>query len=734
MSILYEEQSKIFVLETKESTYQMKIAEFGYVEHLYYGKKIEGVLAGENRRLKRSFVCNPNEAGRDRVFTIDTLQQEYPMEGVSDFRAGAVRCRNADGSCAIDLRYKTHKIFRGKYSLEGLPGAYGNDFDTLQLVLEDRITKTEIILLYGVSEEYNVITRAAKIKNNSIQTIVLEKAMSLCLELDNADYDLLSFYGHWTGERRVERKAVRHGRTVIENKRGVSSHHYNPTAVLAERNADETKGECFGFAFVYSGNFSFSAEVDSISQTRFLMGMEEGSFRFVLESEETFTTPETLMIHSDQGLGKLSRDFHKLIRNGICRGKYKNSRRPVLINNWEATKMEFDEEILYDIAKRAAELGVELFVMDDGWFGKRDDDYSSLGDWQADQRKFPNGLKPFVEKINKLPMQFGIWVEPEMVNEDSDLYRKHPEWCLHIPGRKPARGRYQLVLDLARREVREYIYTSMKILLNSANISYVKWDMNRAVTDVWSEEVSAERMGEISHRYVLGLYEILERLIKEFPDVLWEGCCSGGGRFDAGMLYYMPQIWCSDNTDAIARAEIQYGTSFFYPTSTMGAHVSACPNQQTGRTVNIDTRAAIAYYGTFGYELDLQKISEEETEKVRKQISFFKNYYDVLMYGEYYRLKLTNEDGEGQAWCSVGREKTTAILCFLQKFSRSNASFRKVYIQGLKEKAYYRIQNNGSIFSGSALQNAGITLPVCYEDNKAQIWVLEEIDSQYLNK
>ncbi len=727
MGINYNKENKIFSLQTMNTTYQMRIAEYGYLEHLYYGKKITGDLAWEKRRLKRSFICNPHDAGRDRVFTIDTLEQEYSTFGASDYRTSALNIINSDGSEIADLRYKEHRIYKGKYKLEGLPAAYGEEFDTLEVTLSEIGTGMEVILLYGVLEKYDLITRAVKIVNTTDKDIILNKAMSMCLDFDHCNYDLLSFYGHWTGERLLERKPLRHGKTVMDSARGVSSHHYNPSAILAGHDTNEIEGNCYGFAFVYSGNFSYTAEVDSVNQTRFVMGINPDTFRYTLCSKESFETPEVLITFSSRGFSKLSNNFHHVIRDHICRGIYKKAKRPILVNNWEATKMDFTEEKLLHIAKEAKNLGVEMFVMDDGWFGKRDDDYQSLGDWVVDRRKLPGGLDSLGKKINSIGMKFGIWVEPEMVNEDSDLYRAHEDWCLKAPGRNPARGRYQLVLDMSRKEVQDYIFNSLSEVFHSAPIEYVKWDMNRSITDVWSVQLSPEKQGEVMHRYVLGLYSIMERLIAAFPNILWEACCSGGGRFDVGMLYYMPQIWCSDNTDAIARTEIQYGTSFIYPVSTVGAHVSACPNQQTGRSVPIDTRAAVAYYGTFGYELDFNEINEEEKRKVREQIQFFHKYYEIFMYGDYYRLTNADEHKEYIAWCSVNEDKTQAVMCYLQKFSRSNAPFVKIYFQGLVEDKMYQINKSERIFSGSALMYAGLTMQTIYEDNIAELFVLKAL-------
>ncbi len=730
MAITYNEQDKQFTLYTENTSYHMKVGPYDTLLHLYYGKRTEGNLDYLIRRMDRSHCGNPNEAERDRTFSLDTQLQEYSSFGMGDYRISCLEVINENGSCAADLRYKAHSIRKGKYNLPGLPAVYGTEditVQTLVITCEDAASKLEVELYYGVIEEYDVITRAAKIRNNGSDSIMLTKALSTCLDFPDNHFDLIHFYGKHSQEREFERTPVGHAKLSVESMRGLSSHQHNPFVILADRWTTETSGECYGISFLYSGNFQAQVEVDQIGQTRIAMGIHPVFFRYEIRPGEEFVTPEAAMSYSFEGLQKLSHNYHKLIRNNICRGSFKNRRRPVLINNWEATYFDFNTEKLVSIAKEAAELGIEMLVMDDGWFGKRRDDYSGLGDWKVNTEKLGTTLKELTDRVNAAGLKFGIWFEPEMVNEDSDLFRLHPDWCLQIPGRPRTRCRYQLVLDLTRQDVRDYIYDSIAAVLDSARVEYIKWDFNRSIAEAWSALKDKEHQGQVFHDYILGLYEVLERLTGTYTEVLFEGCSGGGGRFDAGMLYYMPQIWCSDNTDAYDRLKIQYGTSFGYPISTVGSHVSAVPNHQTGRVTPFHTRGIVAMAGTFGYELDVNVLSVEEKEEIRKQVEIYKQNYDLIQKGVYYRLTSPYENSEFTSWQFVSEDKTRSLLSVVFHQSHGNSNFHTVLLRGLKEKTLYQISGKDKLYSGAALMNAGLELPSPWGDYQSFQYEIKEV-------
>ena len=631
--IIYNEQAKTYTLHSKNTTYQMKVWDYGVLLHAYYGPRLrDGDLSCLLRRKDRGFSPNPNEAGGSRTFSLDTFPQEYSTCGVGDYRLPSIELELPSGSRTADLRYVGGEVRRGKYGLEGLPAFHGSaeEWETLSIVLRDAAARVEVELLYGVLEEYDLITRAVRVKNVGGEPVRLCRCASLCLDFIRSDLDLITFNGAHVMERCPSRAPLRPGIQSVDSVRGASSHQHNPFVILCDRDAGEEHGLCYGAMLLYSGNFQAAAEADQFENARLVMGLNPYQFAWTLEPGGAFTAPEAAMVCSPWGFGPISRQFHRAIRKSLIRDPWADRRKPVLINHWEATEARFTADRLAEIAQEAAALDLELFVMDDGWFGARNDDNAGLGDWFVNEEKLPGGLGALVERVKALGMSFGIWIEPEMVNEDSELYRAHPDWILNVPGRRPSRGRNQLVLDFSRQDVREHIYTQIKTVLSSADISYVKWDMNRSLTEVWSPALPANRQGEVYHRYVLGVYEFAERLHRDFPHILIEGCCGGGGRFDGGMLYYTPQIWCSDNTDAIDRLRIQYGTSFCYPVSTMGAHVSAVPNGTTGRLTPMETRGVVAMHGTFGYEMDLSRCTPEEKEVVRRQIARFKAHYDLI--------------------------------------------------------------------------------------------------------
>ena len=710
-------KNHVFTLQTKYSAYQMK-EEGGFLFHNYYGPVIGDMdMSYLVRPLDRGFSGQPQEI-MDRGFSLDTRLLEYPSYGTGDYRDYCLHAAYGDGSQVTDLRFVSYEIEEGKYALEGLPAMYQGEekAETLEITLEDKYKNLQVVLYYGVFENLDVITRACKIVNKGEDKVRLLRAYSMGLDFDHKDLDFLHFYGRHAMERKMERSPLQHGFQGVESRRGYSSHQQNPFAVLCKPDATEEYGWCYGASFVYSGNFSIQAEVSQADTTRLTVGIQDTQFEFHLEPGECFTTPEVILSFSDKGLGQLSRNYHKAIRNNVCRGKYKTARRPVLINNWEATYFDFTPEKLVAIAKDAKELGIEMLVMDDGWFGKRDSDFSGLGDWFVNEKKLKGGLKDLVEEVNKTGMKFGIWFEPEMISEDSDLYRAHPDWALTIPGRPFSRARHQLVLDFSREDVRTYIFERMCEILESANIEYVKWDANRHLTDVWSAQLPADRQGEVFHRYILGLYDFLEKLTQRFPDILIEGCSGGGGRFDAGMMYYHPQIWCSDDTDAIERLEIQYGTSFGYPVSTVGSHVSVCPNHQTGRSVSMKTRGIVAMAGTFGYELDITKLSEDDKEMVKVQVEEFKKYYDLIQNGDYYRLTDDGSKSPYVAWEFAAADQSEALLNVVVLRAKANPMLHTVLVKGLKPDAVYRVEGTEEEYLGAALMSGGYPVPVLWDD------------------
>ena len=572
-----------------------------------------------------------------------------------------------------------------------------------------------MILKYGLLEKKDIITRSAVFCNMGDAPCKITKAFSLCLDIPHGDWDWVHFHGRHIMERLVERRRLFHGVQESSSNRGTSSHQQNPSVLLCSNDCTETSGECIGALLVYSGSFQTKIELTQLNQVRMLMGINSECFSWELKPNEKFSTPEVILSYSDSGMETLSHNFHNVIRNNICRGEYKQSERPVLINNWEATYFDFNEERLENIAKEASKLGVDMFVMDDGWFGKRDSDTSGLGDWFVNEEKLKGGLNTLVEKVKSYGMKFGIWFEPEMVSEDSELYRTHPEWAIQIPNRKPTRSRYQLVLDMTRQDVRDYLFKVISDVLSSADISYVKWDMNRSICDWYSAELPVENMGEMQHRYVLGLYELLDRLTSEFPHILFEGCSGGGGRFDAGILYYCPQIWCSDDTDAYERTKIQYGTSFFYPISTIGSHVSIVPNHQTGRITPFETRAVTAMSGSFGYELDLNTLSEEEKNAVVEQNKRFKKYGPLIHNGRYYRLSNPMTD-KFAIWSFVSENSGEVLVHGLIFRTEPNMTRYSVKLRGLISDKKYVVDGDNKIYTGKALMEGGILLPKPWGD------------------
>ena len=720
MAITFNETTRIFTLTTAHTTYQMQADAQGYLLHLYYGARTAGEMDYLLNYGDRGFSGNPNSAGNNRTYSLDALPQEYPSLGTGDFRNYALNIENADGSQCCNPVYITHEIVAGKYTLKGLPfvRAEENEAETLKIILEDPVTKVELHLLYGVLEKEDIITRSVIIKNAGKAPVTVKKAQSACLDFLHGDYDLIKFYGRHAMERNMERMPVSHGSTRIGSRRGTSSHQYNPGVILAGKNTNEDSGSCYGMLFVYSGNFLVEAEKDQYDQTRIQMGLTDELFAYPLEAGAEFTAPEVILSYTNKGLSRLSQQYHHCIMNHICQGKYVHANRPVLINSWEAAYFDFTGDTIVELAKEAKELGIDMVVMDDGWFGKRNDDNSSLGDWYVNEEKLGGTLTKLIERVNAEGVKFGIWIEPEMVSEDSDLYREHPDWAITIPGRKPVRSRNQLVLDFSRKEVRDEIFKRICAVLDQGNVEYIKWDMNRSLADIYAPNVTYD--------YVLGVYDFLEKLTNRYPDILIEGCSGGGGRFDAGMLYYTPQIWCSDNTDAINRTRIQYGTSFFYPVAAMGSHVSAVPNHQTGRVTSMHTRGVAAMSGTFGYELNPALLNAKEKAEIRAQLAQYREYQELIREGDYYRLSNPFQDNFA-AWMVVSDDRSKALVSVIRLTAEANPPAAYVTLKGMEEDAFYREKTTGKVYPGAALMEAGILLPAAVSEYEAYQIELERV-------
>lgn len=742
MGISYLEKQKLFKLDTPKTTYIIGIVDQeGFLGHVYYGKRLKGIRGAEElmRTLEGPFT--PEKNSRDRSSFMDCFPWEYSSHGVGDFRESSVRVKDGNGCSAVMLTYLSHEIYKGKHSLEGLPATFGSEsqVETLEIICEDKCLGLRAVLSYSVFEDTDAIARSVRFENVGSSTLYLEKAMSCCMDMDNKGFDAITLHGSWARERHMERKPIGHGKFSVSTLRGETSHQEHCFMALLAPGADQDKGEVYGFHLVYSGNFLIQAEVNQFDSVRVVAGINPEDFCWKLTSGETFQTPEVILTYSAEGIGGMTASLHELYRNHLIRSPYLHKKRPILINNWEATYFDFDEQKLLDIAKESAAMGIEMLVMDDGWFGNRYDDNRALGDWQVNEDKLKGGLGKLVEQVNALGMKFGIWFEPEMISEESELYRQHPDWALAVTGRKPTLARNQYVLDISRKEVRDYIMEQVFAVLHSANIEYVKWDMNRPLTDLGSAALPADRQGELYHRYVLGMYEMQERLITEFPDLLLENCSGGGGRFDPGMLYYSPQIWCSDDTDAIERLAIQESTSMIYPLSTMGAHVSVCPNHTVGRNTPFETRGYVALAGTFGYELDVTKLSAEDKALVPRQTAMYHRFHDLVREGDYYRLSSYQENHSFDCFQVNSPDGKEVLVFYTQVLGEPNRHSRIVCLKGLEEGASYRIhvvsmedgeltKDTGREASGDVLMYGGLRLERQWGDFRSQIFCLERTD------
>lgn len=706
MAIWVQEDKGLFHLQSKGMSYIIGLVN-QYPAHIYWGKKLrhDSNLEG---------LLRPVNGG-----ALDRLPQEYPQYGTGDFRVPAYQAKLEDGTRISELRYTGYRVSAGKPALEGLPAVYvesPEEADTLEIMLRDDYASLNVILRYTVYRDTDAIARSVEFVNDGSSRLELLRALSASVDFpENGAFDIIYLSGGWSREANLTRRRLEQGTTALQSRRGMSSHQHNPFAALAKPGTDEHQGEVYGFSLVYSGNHAVEAEVDAFGSTRLCIGLNSFDFSWQLGAGERFQTPEAVMVYSDEGLGGMSRIYHRLYRTRLVRGQFRDKERPILVNNWEATYFNFNADKLVDIAAEGAKLGIELFVLDDGWFGKRDSDNSSLGDWTEDLRKLPGGLADVAKRVNDLGLQFGLWVEPEMISPDSELYRAHPDWCLHVPGRRRTEARWQLVLDFTRPEVRQYIYDSLSRIFSTVPVAYVKWDMNRNLTEIGSAALPAERQGETAHRYVLGLYDLIERLTSDFPHILFESCSSGGGRFDPGLLYYMPQTWTSDDTDAAERLKIQYGTSLVYPISSMGAHVSAVPNHQVGRITPLSFRGDVAMSGNFGYELDLTKFTEEEKELVKEQVAKYKEIRGLVQQGNLYRLQSPFEGNE-TAWMFVSDDQREALVYYFRVMAVPYPPSRTLRLRGLNPDISYTVLDSGDSYYGDLLMQAGLALPDIQRD------------------
>lgn len=726
-------ETKEFHLFNHGVSYIFRVLEKShYLEHLYYGNRVKH-RESFHHLIEREVRPSSNIFEGDHTSSLEHIRQEYPSYGTTDFRYPAYMITDQVNAHITDFQYESYKLIKGKPSLENLPATYVEDLneaDTLEITLYDAVIKTKLILSYTIYANRNVITRNAKFVNEGATAVFINNAMSTSIDFPDDQFEMTHLYGAWARETHMETRKLSKGIQSIYSTRGASSHVHNPFFALKRFDATEHSGEVFGFSLVYSGNFLGQVEVDTYDVTRVTMGINPFQFKWKLNSNEYFQTPECVMVYSNNGLNEMSQTFHQLYRSRLVRGYWRDEVRPILINNWEATYFDFDEEKILTIVKSAKNLGIELFVLDDGWFGKRDDDSSSLGDWFEYEEKLPNGIDGLSEKVEALGMKFGLWFEPEMVSKGTKLFEEHPDWIISTPNRRASHGRNQFVLDFSREEVVDHIFILMDNIIKKSKISYIKWDMNRYITEAYSQVLENDQQGEVFHRYILGVYDLYERLINKYPHILFESCAGGGARFDPGMLYYAPQTWTSDDTDAVERLKIQYGTSMVYPLSSIGSHVSAVPNHQVGRITPLDTRANVAFFGTFGYELDVTKLTDEEKEQVKQQVAFFKENREMISNGTFYRLSnpfISNET----SWIVVSTDKKEAIVGYYKVLAKPNDSYSRIQVKGLDPEKLYTINNGTTTHYGDELMNIGIILAENYTDRASEYWSREHPRDYY---
>ena len=731
MGIIFNKENMLFHIKSNRTSYVMRVLETGHLINLYWGRKIN---SNKIDYVVKKRPCGSFLADLDNVdaLHLEIIPQEYPSYGNPDLRSPAVQIKLANGTTVTDFRYYSHEIYNGKKALQGLPATYVENEDeaeTLEITLKDELAGLRVILSYTVFKNYDVITRSCKIVNDSKEEVDVLRALSANVDFRHSDFDLIQLSGSWARERHIIRTPLRNGGQCVESRRGASSHAQNPFIALVSKDTTEDKGEVYGFNLVYSGNFLANVEVDMHSNARAQIGINPFDFTWNLEAGDEFQTPEAVMVYSPNGLTEMSHIYHDLYRERLCRGTHRDKERPILINNWEATYFDFNNEKIKDIAKESSNLGIELFVLDDGWFGERNNDDCSLGDWFVNEEKLKGGLSSLVKDINEMGMQFGLWFEPEMISPKSKLYEEHPDWCIHIEGRVRSEARKQLILDLSREEVCDAVIEMLTNVLKSAPISYVKWDMNRNMTEIGSPAWPAKKQKEVAHRYMLGLYKILENITTNFPNILFESCSGGGGRFDGGMLYYMPQTWTSDDTDAIERLKIQEGTSLVYPVSTMGSHVSAVPNHQVHRITPLHTRGVVAMAGSFGYELDITKMTDEEKEEVKSQVKFYKNIRKTIQFGDLYRLKSAFDSNEA-AWMNISKDGNNLVVSYVKKYAEANVLPKRLKLKALDENSLYEISETGEVFGGDELMYIGLEIGELNGDYQARSWTLRRIQEQ----
>ncbi len=710
MPIIFDNERKIFKIDSLNSTYAIGIFEGDFLVQLYYGKKIPdtNLISTAFRGGFASISPLTASTADNGYFSMDIQPMAYSCNGNGDYRLAALAIRDSEGRATTDIRYVDHRIYNGKPKLNGLPATYCNtddEADTLEIIALDKFTGAKVTLCYTAFKNHSIITQSVKIENTGTEAFDIEKVASCCVNFPSMSYNMVNLYGTWARERTVTTHHLVHGIQSVASKRGSSSHNHNPFVALVDDKGGEDYGDAFGFNFVYSGNFAIDIETDYMDCTRLVMGINPIDFNWYLEPGEEFQAPEAVMAYSPDGLGGMSRTFHDFYNNNLIRGNWKTKKRPLLINSWEGSGFDFDDETLVRYAKQAKDLGCELLVMDDGWFGVRNCDDSSLGDWYVNEEKLNGPLSKLIERVNAEGMEFGIWYEPEMISPDSDIYRAHPDWCVHVEGRDISPARQQYVIDMTRQDVRDNIFNQMYDVLSKNNIAYLKWDYNRPISEPASMALDKKHQKEFFHRFILGTYELMDRITSAFPDILFESCSGGGGRYDPGMLYYMPQTWASDNTDPIERLRIQFGTSMCYPASSMGAHVSASDR------AGLETKAAVALWGTFGYELDPKHLSDEDKEIVKKTSALYHKYYDLTHNGDLYRIIAPTEDEFKCAWSFVAKDKSEALLTVIIK-NRTPHTFLNIRLKGLDENKMYVNEADGEIYSGALLMNAGINLSV----------------------
>ena len=712
MPIIFHNESNTFHIYNNQISYIFKVLRNGHLGNIYYGKKIKDRISFDHLLDFYPRMMNVWQYDGDKTFSLEHIRQEYPSYGTGDMRSPAIEILQENGSRISDFKYLNHKITKGKPKLQGLPATYVENDDeatTLEIMLYDDIIDCKLNLIYTIYEDYPVITRSANLQNGFKNKIYINKIMSMNIDMPDSNYEMCELTGAWARERYIKFRSLEHGVSSIYSLRGHSSHNYNPFIALKRKETTEFNGEIIGFSLVYSGNFLAQVDVDTYDVSRVMLGINPQNFSWKLDLNESFQTPEVVIVYSDNGINGMSQVYHDIYRSRLARGMWRDKIRPILINNWEATYFDFDEDKLLQIAKKAKEDGIELFVLDDGWFGKRNNSKSSLGDWYDNKDKLPSGIIGLSRKIKDIGLKFGLWIEPEMVNMDSEFYRKNPDYILKTPNRHTSQGRNQYVLDFSNPKVIDEIEKQIEKILNDSEVYYIKWDMNRSLSEVYSKISDFDEQGTIYHKYILGVYELYNRLTKKFPNILFESCASGGGRFDPGMLYYAPQGWVSDNTDAIERSKIQFGTSVVYPLSSMGTHVSDIPNHQMMRATPLNTRANVAYFGTFGYELDILSLSNDEIEQIKEQIKFMKEYRDLIQFGDFYRL-LSPFEGNYVSWIVISKDKKIAIVFYMAILNEINSSYKKLKVKGLNPDYLYRIDKSETFSYGDELMTIGLNI------------------------